>query len=95
MRNVIDVPDIDHPTAELCYAEFPGLVRCDRAAGHQGPHRWTTNALRRELVALLREARAVDATQVREPFSGEEGNVFVVRADRLRDRLDRYPEVTS
>jgi hypothetical protein len=36
----IKVPDIPHPTAELCYKQSAALVRCDRKAGHGGMHTW-------------------------------------------------------
>ena len=43
-QQVIDVPDVPQPTAVLCWQQKltpPGaMTRCDRKAGHKGPHSW-------------------------------------------------------
>ena len=36
----VRVPDIPGPTAPLCWALGPTMVRCDRRAGHEGAHTW-------------------------------------------------------
>lgn len=36
----IAVPDIPGPKVQLCWAQGPLMVRCDRVAGHAGPHVW-------------------------------------------------------
>ena len=44
----INVPDIDGPTAQLCWTQKldpPGaMTRCDRRKGHYGPHSWERSA---------------------------------------------------
>jgi hypothetical protein len=36
----INVPDEPPPTAQLCWAQSAGMVRCDRKHGHLGRHTW-------------------------------------------------------
>lgn len=36
----IRVPDIEGPTAQLCWTQAPDMTRCDRKKGHAGPHSW-------------------------------------------------------
>ena len=54
--NKINVPDLDGPTAQLCWTQKldpPGaMTRCDRRKGHYGPHSWD-HRLTGELCDLL------------------------------------------
>ena len=48
----IAVPDIDGPTAQLCWRQKldppHAMTRCDRARDHRGPHSWEIPAASRE-----------------------------------------------
>lgn len=37
---IVDVPDIDGPTEQLCWKQSPQMGRCDRRKGHAGMHTW-------------------------------------------------------
>ncbi len=36
----ITVPDVKQPIAKLCWKQSKLMIRCDRKAGHKGPHSW-------------------------------------------------------
>ncbi len=39
--SVVYVPDVEGPTAPLCWKQKPdAFVRCDRRLGHSGRHTW-------------------------------------------------------
>lgn len=46
MTDPIKVPDVLQPTAVLCWTQKldapHAMTRCDRKAGHGGPHSWET-----------------------------------------------------
>lgn len=40
MPKVIPVPDLEGPTAVLCWKQAENMVRCDRTKDHKGRHSW-------------------------------------------------------
>lgn len=40
MSTPIHVPDLDGPSAQLCWKQSSVMARCDRRIGHPGAHSW-------------------------------------------------------
>lgn len=71
---IIKAPDVPGPTAQLCWKQAPTMGRCDRRKGHGGPCAWEAVEQLRELLAALKDLRAL--------VRGEMGEcVDVYRAD--------------
>ncbi len=46
---IIEIPDIEGPTAPLCWKQGPLMTRCDRRKNHKGLHVWELSARIAEL----------------------------------------------
>jgi len=61
MAKTIKVPSVPQPTKMLCWAPQPllqGMARCDRMAGHGGPHSWEW----RDMTAICKCGHLIDQT---------------------------------
>lgn len=58
---IVDVGDINGPTAQLCWAQKLAppqiMARCDRRKGHTGLHSWELTELFTKIKVLLKETK--------------------------------------